>query len=278
MKRTFLLQLLVIPFLIFGQSSEKSEQLSNWNGWEIKTDNTSKGEFISTLKVNKDAECEFAFLNLNEFHIVDVDNDGLNDIVYSGFCGTTGSVTSIYRFNGVSFEQLIKVIGVIHQVSKFDSNERFSFTLRNYACCGGFENVLEKYVLILENGKLKYQVQSRETYVDETEFPNFYFEKPIVFRSIIEKLQLRFSPIIDDTTYIARPFDARGNEVTFYPKNSIGYAVAQKKDITGKIWWFVKMNNKNILGKEWTSKAGDNSEEPTFTLGWINFENVERIK
>jgi len=270
---------LTFPFSIFSQPFDYEKSIDKLNYWEEITDKTAKLEFVNKLKEirDEDNECYLIFFRLEDFHVVDIDRDGLKDIVYSGMCGIDGSATVIFRNNGESFDELLFVIGRIHQVPDFNSNLPFSFTLRNYACCGGFTSVFEKYILVNENGNYSYKLQTREDYVSETVFPEAYFEKPIAFKTVREKYNLRFSPAIDDTSEVARPYEDYGNTVRSYPANSIGYAIAAKKDETGRIWWFVRMDNKTAKGLEYTSKVGDNSEEPTFSLGWMSSRFVERI-
>ncbi|OFY08316.1 MAG: hypothetical protein A2W99_07000 [Bacteroidetes bacterium GWF2_33_16] len=274
-----LLLFLAFPFLIFSQQIDYEKSIERIIDWEEITDKTVKLEFVNKLKAirDEDNECYLIFFNLESFHVIDIDRDGVKDIVYSGECGLEGGSTVIFRNNGESFDELLSVIGEIHQVSELNSNLPFSFTLRNYACCGGFTDVFEKYILVKENGNYLYKLQLREDYVSETVFPETYFEKPIAFKTVREKYNLRFSPVIDDTSEVARPYEDYGNTVRTYPANSIGYAIAEKKDETGRIWWFVRMDNKTAIGLEYTRKVGDNSEEPTFSLGWMSNRFVEII-
>jgi len=269
---------LLFPILIFSQNFDYKNSFENISNWIEINNEKAKLEYINKLKVTHSNECFFNFFNLNEFFIIDIDRDGLKDILITGDCMMDAGLTAIYRYNGTYFEELLKVNGKIHQVSDYDSNLPFSFTLNNYGCCGGFDNVLEKYILVLENGSYSYKLQSRENFVFETEFPETYFKKPIAFKTVKEKYNLRFSPEIDDTSAIARPYNAYGNTVWIYPSNSIGFAIAETKDKTGRIWWFVKMDNKTAKGLEYTSEVGTNSKEPTFSLGWISSNFVEKIE
>ena len=277
MKKMILLLFLTFPFLIFGQSINYESSVEKLNAWVKLSDKEAKLEYVNKLKDKFGDNCLFSFFNLKEFYVIDIDRDGLKDILYSGECMLEGGLTAIYRYNGIEFEELISVIGEVYQVSDYNSNLPFSFTLRNYACCGGFTDVFEKYELVKKNGNYSFKLQVREDYVSETVFPDTFYEKPIAFKTVREKYNLRFSPVIDDTSAVARPYEDYGNTVRSYPANSIGYAIAEKKDQTGRIWWFVRMDNKTAKGLEYTSKVGDNSEEPTYSLGWMSSRFVERL-
>lgn len=235
---------------------------------------------MNRLKDEHNGGCHFQDFNLDDFYIIDIDRDGLNDIVYSGDCKREGGGTAIFRYNGNNFEQLIFVYGVIYQVSDYESILPFSFSLIIYACCGDDKNIIEKYALILEDGNYKFILQTSEYYYGDdvvtTIFPKTFFEKPIAFKTIKEKYNLRFSPSInyvdeDDQSMI---FD---NVVITYPKNSIGYDIAKKKDKTGRIWWFVKMDNKSAKGMENIGTFSPNSKESTYSLGWMSSKYLERI-
>jgi len=279
MKKIIFLLFLAFPFSSFSQSFNYEKSVDKLSDWVEISDKQVKLEFINQLKSIRDEknECYLVFFNIEEFYVVDIDRDGLKDIIYSGECGLDGGLTAIFRNTGETFEDLISVIGELYQVSDFNSNSPFSFTLRNYACCGGFTNVFEKYVLVLENGNYSYKLQSREDYPFDIEFPESYFEKPITFKTVKEKYNLRLSPIVDNETEMDRPYEAYGNIIRSYPENSFGYAIAEKKDETGRIWWFVKMDNKTAKGLEYTSDVGDNSKEPTYSLGWISSRYIEKV-
>jgi len=280
MKKLILFHILLIPISTFCQIFDYSSTDDKLKIWEEITDTQEKIEFVNNFKETLDSgSCIFLFSKLEEFYIIDIDRDGLKDVFFSGSCMLDGDVTAVYRFNGKTFEEMILVIGIIRQVSDYNSGSPFSFTINNHACCMGFTNVFERYVLILENGQYKYKLQSREDYPYDTEFPKTYLKKPIAFRTIKEEYKLRFSPMIDDTTLADRPYEAYGNTIWTYPANSIGVAIAEKEDETGRIWWFVKMNNKTATGlEEFTSHVGDNNKEPTYSLGWMSSRFLEIIE
>ncbi|GET23199.1 hypothetical protein [Prolixibacter denitrificans] len=254
------------------------ETLSKLKDWELISDKNEKQEYVERIKSLTESENIFRFFDLNELHIVDVDQDGLKDILFSGEGGIDGGITEVYRSNGVSFECILSVIGKLCDVSTYQPGEKMVLRINNYACCGGFTNVFENYVLTLQGGKIKYSLQSKEEYVPEMVFPTVFFDRPIAFKIRNEEYKLRFSPVIDDTTEIVRPFDAYGNTIDVYSKNTIGYAIAERKDVTGRIWWFVKIdNNTSGVHRDWNA-VGDNNKEPTYSLGWMSSRYLDLIK
>ncbi len=279
MKKILVLHFLFLPFIIFSQTFDYSKSIDKLKEWEEFTDENDKSEFVDNFKKTLDkTNCIYLYSKLDEFHVIDIDRDGLKDIFYSGNCMTESGVIAVYRNNGNSFEELIGILGVIYQISDYCSNLPFSFTVNDQACCGGFTNVFEKYVLILENEIYKYKLQLREDWPYDIDFPEKYFKKSIAFKTTKEKYNLRLSPKIDNTTEMDRPYEDYGNTIRVYPENSLGVAIAEKKDETGRIWWFVRMNNKSIKELEYTSNIGNNSKEPTYSLGWMSSKFIEKIE
>jgi len=110
--------------------------------------------------------------------------------------------------------------------------------------------------------------------VDYTTFPdtmNIF----IPFKVSSEKYNLRLSPEIDSTTdYFGRDF--YGNEIAEYPKGSLGYALAEKKDSSGRIWWFVLMTN-NIIPIRSFYPRWEGAPIKYFSIGWMSSKYLERL-
>ena len=108
-------------------------------------------------------------------------------------------------------------------------------------------------------------------------YPSHYFDKPIRFEVLNNKYNIRFSPIIDDTTevwYCGEP--QNGNSLGKIKAGSIGYALAEATDSTGRIWWFVAMSPDSEIYKP---IYYDKTISPdTYKLGWISSKFVKEIE
>lgn len=273
----------VLFILIFGSINSYSQfdfnsSIDNIDDWITISNLDAKTDIITNLRNKYSDNCAFKFYDINEFYVIDFENNGLNDILYSGYCGIDGSVTQIFRFNGFDYDIILSVIGKIYAVNKKHEGNPFTIVINNYACCGDFTNVFERYTYFLTENKIKFSVQARFDYVSELVFPKEYFKNPIAFRTINNEYKLRFEPLIDDTTEITRPFDAFGNTIYTYSTNSVGYAIAEKQDNTGRTWWFVKMDNSSDPKMEFTKRFGDNNEQITYSLGWMSSRYLEIIE
>ena len=100
-------------------------------------------------------------------------------------------------------------------------------------------------------------------------------EKPIAFETINEKYTLRLTPKLDNETYFWGT-DEQGNSIAIFPIGSTGTAMAENVDETGRIWWFVRMNNNK--GNIGMFMHGDNNEEPYRCYGWMSSRYLKRIE
>lgn len=263
--------ILTINTLTSFSQFDINSSIENLDDWIITNDSIKKHQILDEIKNEYPDNCAFSFFNSSEFHIIDIDKNGLTDILYSGFCGIDGSSTQVFKFNGQNYDIILSVIGSLNGVIKKAQNSTFSLTINNYACCGGFTNVFETYVYTQIENTARFTLKSRYDYVAELVFPEEYLNKMVEFKTKQDIYKLRFSPEIDDTTEIARPYDdAFGNTIHTYSKNAMGLAIAEKKDKTGRVWWFVKMDNSSDPKMEYSKSFGDNNEQFTYSLGWMS--------
>ena len=66
-----------------------------------------------------------------------------------------------------------------------------------------------------------------------------------------------------------------GNIVQTYTTRSKGYAISQRTDSTGRIWWFVIMlNNLNLKDN---STVGDNNTIHHYSSGWMSSKYLKAL-
>jgi hypothetical protein len=108
------------------------------------------------------------------------------------------------------------------------------------------------------------------------QYPSTYFEKLIKFEVLNDNYNIRFAPVIDDTTevwYCGEP--QNGNSMGKIKSGSIGYALAEKVDSSGRVWWFVALEpDSEIID----SLYYDNDiRSDSYRLGWISSRFVKMI-
>jgi hypothetical protein len=279
-KQTFFL--LFIGNAVFAQIPNPFYSRTDFSSWEKSYENESKKEYISrlnSLSIFTEEILIYGQENLeNRFTIADFNNDGLDDIIYFGYIGGSESEFVVFfqrTENG--FKEILKVAGYPVEVSKPNLIKNLHFTIKNYPCCADIVSVIESYAPLEISNEFKYIVQSKYAFIDLkiSIFPETFFEKPIHFKTLQEKYTLRFVPEINDSTFYH--IDIQGNSAGIYPKGSIGVALSEKKDSTGRVWWFVYMKN-NLKPIEDNLHKGSNNEQPYYSFGWISSRYIEEIK
>lgn len=76
------------------------------------------------------------------------------------------------------------------------------------------------------------------------------------------------NPYIDSSQKYNEDLHINGNIVQTYTKGSKGYAISERVDSSGRVWWFVVMlNNLNLNG---SFSEGSNNSITNYSIGWMS--------
>lgn len=215
--------------------------------------------------------------NLINFHFIDYNFDGVLDIIYSGDAGTEIKRTLIFELGEDGYySKTFDKFG--HLISLYSTNiglPPYSLILKEEACCGGTSIVYENYQPVNLNGKLELQASTKFSSIVSTYFPAYFFDQPVLFEVKIELYCLRLNPTVDNETS-NEELHINGNIIAEYTTGSKGYAIAEKQDETGRVWWFVLMINNNKPQKS-IFDVGSNNENKYYSLGWMSSRYLEKL-
>jgi|SRR5690554_2363770 len=206
-------------------------------------------------------------------HIIDLNNDGLDDIIFDGLSGGEPRQISIFINNGHSFD---KVFTDYQQISslKFDQGVLSEIQIKDWACCDGFTETYRLYDVSYIKGAFKFIFIESFMYLDNTTLPEFYWTERKKIKVLNDKYNIRFSPQIDDSTevyYDWRP--TYGNTVGKLEKNTIACAISESTDLTGRIWFFVAIYPEYDIQESYLFNHKD--EIRSYKCGWISSRFVE---
>ena len=233
---------------------------------------------------------EFEYYRLNDeytpdlsdlethLHIVDFNGDGLDDVIFHGESGGEAKEIIIFINKGQSFAKILTEYQEIYKIV-FENGKVQKLYIQDGGCC--CEYILTNKIFgvdysdVLPKINLINQMQYLNNSIEE--YPSSYLEKPIKFEVLNDKYNIRFSPVIDDTTeiwYCGEP--KNGNFLGEIKSGAIGYALAKKVDLTGRIWWFVALHPNSEI---YESIYYDDDIRPnSYKLGWISSRFVKEIK
>jgi len=221
-------------------------------------------------------------------HIVDFNNDGLDDVIFHGHLGAESPFIVIFINTGNSFTEIFFDHQEIYKMV-FKNGKVHRLYIKSGGCCCDYIEANKVYEVDYSSELPKIHLINQTQYVIEfyinrwgidtsnkVEYPSKYFHKPVKFKVLNNKYNIRFSPTIKDIPEIQVCGEvSNGNSLGKIKAGSIGYALAEKTDSTGRIWWFVAMNPNT---KFYKSLYYDDKKRPnSYKLGWISSRFVKEI-
>ena len=229
-------------------------------------------EMFSDLR--KEECCDFE----KNLHIIDFNGDGLNDVIYNGhISGSEAEYIIIFINTGKTFVHIFTEIQKFHKIV-FSNDKVTKLYIQDGGCCCEYILINKIYDVDYSAKVPKMKLISQMQYLNNSveKYPSNYFDKPVKFKVLNNKYNIRFSPILDDTTevwYCGEP--KNGNSLGKIKSGSMGYALAESIDATGRVWWYVAITPES---KIYESMYHDDDIRPnTYKLGWISSRFVEVI-
>lgn len=208
-------------------------------------------------------------------HVIDLNNDGLKDVIFDGLSGGEPRLISIYINKGGYFDN---VFDEYQQISNMEFNQGIlsRLQIKDWDCCAGINETYRLYDVAYVNNKFIFKPIEAYRYLKTTDLPSKYWSETKTVRILNDNYNMRLSPKIDNTTeYYFELKPQLGNIIAQLPKRSIAVALAESIDETGRVWYFVavppfiRIRNSRILDFD--------DEIKSYKCGWISSRYVENI-
>lgn len=204
---------------------------------------------------------------------VDINSDSLLDIIYSGPSGGEPNVVYFFIQTESGFKNAFKAYQGVVKVEWNNGKIDKVFT-HDWGCCADYRLFNTVYKANYINDLLSFHEIYQSVEVNGMVKPKKYFDEPINFSIDNPNYNIRFQPLINDTTENSL-LGTKGNYIAKLPKSATGTAYGSKLDSTGRVWWYVSINpiflKNNIL-------TNDKFNYPTHLIGWISSRYVIQIK
>lgn len=197
---------------------------------------------------------------------VDLNNDGLQDVVFSGPSGGEPNIVYFFIQTNSGFEQVFEAIQGISKVT-WKGVLLDQVITSDWGCCAEIYLTHTVYnVNYIQNKPVFTKAfQSIEVSKELTK-PKEYLPDPIQFEVNNEGYKLRLEPAINDTTEY-HWLDITGNTFATLKAGTIGTALFEQIDKTGRIWWYVAIDfDTNV--QNCILKTPD--EFPAKVIGWLS--------
>jgi hypothetical protein len=246
-------------------------------------------EIISKIETSRDTTLLWQFLNnykdslpilyffdpyyfgyvsqkpLEYIYSVDINNDGVLDVIYHGPSGGTPFLTQIYLNTEKGFNKIFS--GLQHVIDfEYRDNTLLSFTLFNPGCCLDPQIATHYYSLEITENSISYDLDSTVGYLTATEKPEIVFQKTQSFKTNSDNSKLRSECYFFDKAYLKiRPWNYHGNIIAEYSKGTNGKCLGSKT-VNEEEWVFVIMDPVKKSDSCYFSYFTD---QPTMIKGWM---------
>ncbi len=185
------------------------------------------------------------------YRLLDLDTDGHEELVYSGpylnlsNCGTgEGTATYIWRLTASGPTEQFRAYAFIQEIGASEHGSTHA-TLHYPGCCGEF--VMTWTFIRIASGGNRLAVDTTNgiltTWMTVQGGWERWLETPIPFVVTRSRYNLRYAPVIDDTS--GGPLEMVGrssNLLAVFHAGDRGLALAESHDTTGRLWWLVLMD------------------------------------
>ena len=276
-------QLVLLVVLLQDAYSQEVSFTREFKWEEVEKQNSKLIEDFITLtpkefefyKVNQEYTPTIDDLK-NDLHVIDLNNDKLDDIVFDGESGGEPREIEIYINKGNSFKKVFSDMQGISKM-KFKDGVLVKLNIVDWGCCAEFIIRNRIYDVKLMQGDLKFELKNSFQYVDKTELPSEYWSKPKTVKNLNTNYNMRFTPVINDSSDFYFSGEPQiGNVIGKLKKNSIAMAIGQATDSTGRIWYFVAVYPDQEVMESYFYDVPE--EQMSFKCGWISSRYLETIE
>ena len=238
-----------------------------WERWEVRA--ADRQALLTRSGIPLDS-----FPSRDAFHVVDVDADGLADLVYSGEClrmqpPCEGTVTRVYRNTGAGF--VLAFEARPYHVAALVRNEwrgapDFVLTEDDAGDCSTIAGLMVLRPTSPPDTAL-FRVVNRLRYFPGMRWPGVRLPAPVSVRVLQDRYNLRFAPSADDSTAGDFPCaeDYRGNVVATFGSGATAVALAQLRNGT-RLWYFVMTDSASTFTTAFPGLGGASGR----LLGWMS--------
>ena len=201
----------------------------------------------------------------NYFYLSDIDNDNTSELIYYGLIGAEGKWSIIWKVDHQNYQLCGELSGEITGIS--DSSYLSTW---GPGCCGSDCHFANLYRITEDEiDFLRCTVIFNRVKIPDS----LPIKKHIVINNT--GYSLRAQPMINDnpdSTDMERYGVLRGNTIVELGKGTVASATATYTDTTGRVWWFLIMDNPSEAKYNLYKKY---KREKRQIGGWISTQHLD---
>ena len=158
--------------------------------------------------------------------------------------------------------------------------------ITNWGCCADYVVTNKIYQLKYQKSTPSFKKIYQSASVLREKKPSDLLENPIRFEILNDDYKIRYAPVFDDSTlnewdliidtvaHTAIEGKGTGTVIGRLEKGTTGTAIGKKEDKSGRVWWYVEIDEK-FIPKDKVVYFEDNF--PTKIVGWISSRFVKTL-
>ena len=268
----------------FGNVAEfLSVEPSPWAALETRVegdrDARLKALGIQPIRVDRDDPMyseEYAGQRAESFHSVDFSGDGVADVIYNGALwarnedgevGTAdGSQLILWQVMGGRAVQVLDAYTELQRAWRGKPGEPLRFRTVQHGCCDDRHILIEYLHPEMRGDTVRYRVTHRIAGSRDNHAPGTLFPRPRPFTVTQDRYRLRHLPDVRE-----RMEDLEPNLQAEYRQGARGLALAESRDSTGRVWWYVLMDGRTPPDTAAdTFDFEEGGDVPIDRLGWMS--------
>ncbi|MFY0602256.1 MAG: hypothetical protein JXR03_21460 [Cyclobacteriaceae bacterium] len=268
--------------LIFDEFN--SSQNFDWRGYVDFGQHTERAnEFIGSLsKTGIEVTIPFELKKdnrelINKLKFVDLDADGVSEVVYSGPSGGEPNIVEIFQLKKQQYERVFSVMQGI--VKPYWTDGKLTKLLtHDWGCCAENRIINSVYEVNFDNAITPEFSKTLDIVENQgLTKPKQFLESALTFEVKNDNYKLRLSPNIDGSTYFGylTEHEQLGNSLGTVNKGTQGIAYAYSIDVTGRTWWYVAISTEYKLNESvlYMEDLHDNA----FYVGWMSSRFLTKL-
>jgi len=201
---------------------------------------------------------------------VDLNGDGLTDMIFSGFSGGESDVTRIFLNLGNSYKLVFEDYQYITSLT-FKNGMLGRLKTADPGCCNDYLYFERDYGVQPEPGSLNFIRGKQTSEFSHTERPSVLLKTPVIWESRHDTILIRASAAILDAPY--NPYlETLGNIIAGYKQKIRGIILAVRRGRDGREWVYTEIIPDVKPAK---SIFYNIDKYPTFIRGWIESSEVK---
>ncbi|HTK21207.1 MAG TPA: hypothetical protein VL442_16910 [Mucilaginibacter sp.] len=207
-------------------------------------------------------------------HILDINNDGIDDIIYEGYSGGEPTLTAIYLNTPNGFKLIFKDEQYVAKLD-FKDKRLSAIYMVDPGCCAAYMVFSKIYQIDFKDDMPVVKRVFFTGHYQLTEFPAKYLNSPVKLKTINDNVKLRTKPLIanNDSLFLSGDIHM-GNDLGKIQKGGLCKAIAKMKDVKGNEWWFVEVDPMTKISGHVFYDDTDTNKGVSAKLGWVRSIDV----